>query len=142
MVCPASGARVLLGPQSAVNPEWPITPALLREILRELDMEGFDLVVLDVSPDLSPLTTAALSACDDVFVVIVPTAGGVQDAYRSTEALRRLGLRHPLRYTPHPPRAGKRSGRADGGPRWTACRRYPRRRFGRHRGECASPRRA
>jgi MinD-like ATPase involved in chromosome partitioning or flagellar assembly len=98
MVCHASGARVLLGPQRAVNPEWPVTPALLREILRELDLEGFDLVVLDVSPELSPLNTTALCSCDDVFVVVVPTAGGVQDAYRSTEALRRLGLRHQLRY--------------------------------------------
>jgi MinD-like ATPase involved in chromosome partitioning or flagellar assembly len=98
MVTHASGARVLLGPQSAVNPEWPVTPALLREVLRELDMEGFDLVVLDVCPELNPLTTAAICACDDVFVVIVPTAGGVHDAYRSTEALRRLGLRHQLRY--------------------------------------------
>ena len=98
MVAHASGAHVLLGPQRTVNPEWPITPALLREVLRELDMEGFDLVVLDVSPELSPLNTTALCACDDVFVVVVPTAGGVQDAYRSTEALRRLGLRHQLRY--------------------------------------------
>ena len=98
MITHASGARVLLGAQRAVNPEWPITPALLREVLRELDMDGFDLVVLDVSPELSPLNTAALCACDDVFVVVVPTAGGVQDAYRSTEALRRLGLRQQLRY--------------------------------------------
>jgi MinD-like ATPase involved in chromosome partitioning or flagellar assembly len=98
MVTHASGARLLLGPQRAVSPEWPVTPALLREVLRELDMEGFDLVVLDVSPELSPLNTTAISACDDVFVVVVPTAGGVQDAYRSTEALRRLGLRHQLRY--------------------------------------------
>jgi MinD-like ATPase involved in chromosome partitioning or flagellar assembly len=106
MITHASGARVLLGPQRAVNPEWPVTPALLREVFRELDMEGFDLVVLDVSPDLSPLTTAALSACDDVFVVVVPTAGGVQDAYRSTEALRRLGLRHQLRYIVNRSRPG------------------------------------
>ncbi len=98
MITHASGARVLLGAQRAVNPEWPITPALLREVLRELDMDGFDLVVLDVSPELSPVNTAALCACDDVFVVVVPTAGGVQDAYRSTEALRRLGLRQQLRY--------------------------------------------
>jgi MinD-like ATPase involved in chromosome partitioning or flagellar assembly len=102
----ASGARVLLGSQRAVNPEWPVTPALVREVLRELDMEGFDLVVLDVSPELSPLTTTALCACDDVFVVVVPTAGGVQDAYRSTEALRRLGLRHQLRYIVNRSRAG------------------------------------
>lgn len=98
MITHSSGARVLLGAQRAVNPEWPITPALLREVLRELDMEGFDLVILDVSPELSPVNTAALCACDDVFVVVVPTAGGVQDAYRSTEALRRLGLRQQLRY--------------------------------------------
>jgi MinD-like ATPase involved in chromosome partitioning or flagellar assembly len=106
MIIHASGARVLLGPQRAVNPEWPVTPALLREVLRELDMESFDLVVLDVSPELSPLTTAALCACDDVFVVVVPTAGGVQDAYRSTEALRRLGLRHQLRYIVNRSRPG------------------------------------
>jgi MinD-like ATPase involved in chromosome partitioning or flagellar assembly len=98
MVTHSSGARVLLGPQSAVNPEWPVTPALVREVLRELDMEGFDLVVLDVCPALNPLTTTAICACDDVFVVVVPTAGGVHDAYRSTEALRHLGLRHQLRY--------------------------------------------
>jgi MinD-like ATPase involved in chromosome partitioning or flagellar assembly len=106
MITHASGALVLLGPRRAVNPEWPVTPALLREVLRELDMDGFDLVVLDVSPDLSPLTTAALTACDDVFVVVVPTAGGVQDAYRSTEALRRLGLRHQLRYIVNRSRPG------------------------------------
>jgi|HubBroStandDraft_6_1064221.scaffolds.fasta_scaffold00147_16 MinD-like ATPase involved in chromosome partitioning or flagellar assembly len=98
MATHSSGARLLLGPQRAVNPEWPVTPALLREVLRELDMEAFDLVVLDVSPELSQLNTTAICACDDVFVVVVPTAGGVQDAYRSTEALRRLGLRHQLRY--------------------------------------------
>jgi MinD-like ATPase involved in chromosome partitioning or flagellar assembly len=106
MVSHASGARVLLGPQSAVNPEWPVTPALLREVLRELDMESFDLVVLDVGPELNPLTTTALCACDDVFVVVVPTAGGVHDAYRSTEALRRLGLRHQLRYIVNRSRPG------------------------------------
>jgi MinD-like ATPase involved in chromosome partitioning or flagellar assembly len=106
MVTHASGAHVLLGPQRAVNPEWPVTPALLREVLRELDMEAFDLAVLDISPDLSPLNIAALGACDDVFVVVVPTAGGVQDAYRSTEALRRLGLRHQLRYIVNRSRPG------------------------------------
>jgi MinD-like ATPase involved in chromosome partitioning or flagellar assembly len=106
MVTHASGARVLLGPQRAVNPEWPITPALLREVLRELDMESFDLVVLDVSPELSSLNTTAICACDDAFVVVVPTAGGVQDAYRSTEALRRLGLRQQLRYIVNRSRPG------------------------------------
>ena len=40
----------------------------------------------------------ALEVTQDVFVVLTPTAGGIQDAYRSTQALRRLGLRHRLRY--------------------------------------------
>jgi MinD-like ATPase involved in chromosome partitioning or flagellar assembly len=106
MVTHASGARILLGPQRAVHPEWPVTPALLREALRELDMEGFDIVVLDVSTELSPLTTTAICTCDEVFIVVVPTAGGVQDAYRSTEALRRLGLRHQLRYIVNRSRPG------------------------------------
>jgi MinD-like ATPase involved in chromosome partitioning or flagellar assembly len=106
MITHASGARVLLGPQRTVHPEWPVTPALLREMLRELDMDGFDLVVLDVSPEMSSVTTTALCACDDVFIVVVPTAGGVQDAYRSTEALRRLGLRHQLRYIVNRSRPG------------------------------------
>jgi MinD-like ATPase involved in chromosome partitioning or flagellar assembly len=106
MITHTSGAHVLLGPQRAVNPEWPVTPALLREVLRELDMEAFDLVVVDISPELSPLNITVLSACDDVFVVVVPTAGGVQDAYRSTEALRRLGLRHQLRYIVNRSRPG------------------------------------
>ena len=106
MIGHASGARILLGPQRAVHPEWPVTPALLREALRELDMEGFDIVVLDVCAELNPLTTTALCACDDVFIVVVPTAGGVQDAYRSTEALRRLGLRHQLRYIVNRSRPG------------------------------------
>jgi MinD-like ATPase involved in chromosome partitioning or flagellar assembly len=114
MVRHASGARVLLGPQSVVNPEWPVTPALLREVLRELDMEGFDLVVLDICPELNPLTTTAICACDDVFVVVVPTAGGVHDAYRSTEALRRLGLRHQLRYIINRSRASTDLGEAMG----------------------------
>ena len=106
MVSHASGARVLLGPQRVVHPEWPVTPALLREALRELDMEGFDIVVLDVSTGMNLLTTTAICACDDVFIVVVPTAGGVQDAYRSTEALRRLGLRQQLRYIVNRSRAG------------------------------------
>ena len=140
MVTHSSGARVLLGPQRAVNPEWPITPALLREVLRELDMEGFDLVVLDVSPELSPLNTTALCACDDVFVVVVPTAGGVQDAYRSTEALRRLGLRHQLRYIVNRsrPETDLSEPMADLGGQLIA--RDPGRRVGGHRGEHPQPR--
>jgi MinD-like ATPase involved in chromosome partitioning or flagellar assembly len=98
MVVHRSGAHVLPGPSRPVAAEWPVTTPLLREILRELDMEGFDSVIMDVSPELNQMTCAALTAADDVFVVLTPTAGGVHDAYRTTESLRKMGLRHQLRY--------------------------------------------
>jgi len=93
-----SGAHVLVGLPGLANPDWPITAPLLRELLRDLDIEGFDFVVMDVSPELCAVTRAALNSSDDVFVVVVPTASGVQDAYRTTEQLRHVGLRHQLRY--------------------------------------------
>jgi MinD-like ATPase involved in chromosome partitioning or flagellar assembly len=64
----------------------------------ELERRGCDTIVLDVAGDLSALTRWALQSSHDIFVVVTPTAGGVLDAYRSTEALRRLGLRDRLRY--------------------------------------------
>jgi len=64
----------------------------------DLERRGCDTVVLDVSGDLSALTRWALRNAHDIFVVVTPTGGGVLDAYRSTEALRRLGLRDRLRY--------------------------------------------
>jgi MinD-like ATPase involved in chromosome partitioning or flagellar assembly len=98
MVRHRSGVHVLLGPAAPLASEWPVNPALLREVLRELDIEGFDVVIMDLSPELSPLTTAALTSADDVLVLLTPTAGGIHDAYRTTESLRGLGLRHSLRY--------------------------------------------
>ena len=98
MVRHRSGVFVLLGAAAPLSSEWPVNPSLLREMLRELDIEGFDVVIMDLSPDLSPLTTAALACADDVFVLLTPTAGGIHDAYRTTESLRKLGLRHSLRY--------------------------------------------
>lgn len=94
----SSGARVLLGPARPASPGWPVTPAVLREVLRELDLAGAEQVVVDVAPELNDLTRAALRAADQVLVVVVPTASGIQDAYRTTEQLRRLGLRQRLGY--------------------------------------------
>jgi pilus assembly protein CpaE len=105
MVRHGSGAWVLLGPSAPVVSDWPVNPSLLREVLRELDIEGFDVVVMDLTPGLSPLTSAALTSADEVFVVLTPTAGGIQDAYRTTESLRRLGFRHQLRYVVNRARA-------------------------------------
>ncbi len=88
------GLRLLLGSPRPSASAWPLNAALVREVLRELDLEGFDVVVVDVAAEPSALTTAVLASADDVFVVVNPTAGGVQDAYRTTETLRRLGVRH------------------------------------------------
>jgi MinD-like ATPase involved in chromosome partitioning or flagellar assembly len=70
----------------------------LAAAVDDLERRGCDTIVLDVAGDLSALTRWALQSTHDIFVVLTPTAGGVHDAYRSTEALRRLGLRHRLRY--------------------------------------------
>jgi MinD-like ATPase involved in chromosome partitioning or flagellar assembly len=70
----------------------------LAAAVDDLERRGCDTIVLDVAGDLSALTRWALQCAHDIFVVVTPTAGGVHDAYRSTEALRRLGLRRQLRY--------------------------------------------
>lgn len=93
-----TGLRVLLGPARSTNPDWPVNPLVLREVLRELDLSGASVVVVDVAPEMNSLTVAALRAADDIYVVVVPTATGIQDAYRTTEQLRRIGLRDHLRY--------------------------------------------
>ena len=98
LVTHATGLRLLLGPSRATNPDWPVTPLVLREVWRELDLAGASVVVIDVAPEMNHLTVAALRAADDIYVVIVPTATGIHDAYRTTEQLRRLGLRDRLRY--------------------------------------------
>lgn len=93
-----TGLRVLLGPPRSTNPDWPVKPAVLREVLRELDLSGASVVIVDVAPEMNSITVAALRAADDIYVVVVPTATGIHDAYRTTEQLRRLGLRDRLRY--------------------------------------------
>ena len=93
-----TGLRVLLGPSRSTNAEWPVNPPVLREVLRELDLSGASVVVVDVAPEMNSLTIAALRAADDIYVVVVPTATGIHDLYRTTEQLRRLGLRDRLRY--------------------------------------------
>jgi MinD-like ATPase involved in chromosome partitioning or flagellar assembly len=99
MVRHRSGARVLLGPPKPVaSGPAALEPARVAEIVHQLERDGAHFVVIDVGADLGAVTTWVLSAVHDVFVVITPTASGVQDAYRSTEALRRLGLGHKLRY--------------------------------------------
>ena len=106
MITHSSGVHVLLGTSDPTSSDWPLNEDLAREVLRELDMEGIDVVITDVSAHLSPLTRAVISSADDVFVVLNATAAGVQDAYRTTEALRRIGVRRQLRYLLNRARTG------------------------------------
>lgn len=92
-----SGARVLLGPPRAAS-GTPLEPARVAELLHLLDREGTDLVVIDVAPDLGAVATVVLGAVDTIHVVLTPSARGIQDAYRSTEALRRMGLGAKIAY--------------------------------------------
>jgi MinD-like ATPase involved in chromosome partitioning or flagellar assembly len=99
MVRHASGVRALLGmPKPIASGPGALEPARVAEIVHHLERDGAQFVVLDVAADLGAVTTWVLSAVHDIFVVITPTATGVQDAYRTTAALRRLGLGHKLRY--------------------------------------------
>ena len=99
MVRHSSGLRVLLGPPKPVaSGPTALEPARVAEIVHRLERDGTQFTLIDVAADLGAVTTWVLSAVHDIFVVITPTAGGVQDAYRTTEALRRLGAGHKLRY--------------------------------------------
>ncbi len=73
-------------------------PAHLGRLVAALEQEGCETILLDTPAGLGPVTRWALEAAHDVVVVLTATAGGLQDAYRSTEALRRLGLGRKLRY--------------------------------------------
>ncbi len=95
-----TGLRVLPGP-AGVPVGWlddRQLPARLSWLLGEVERQGCEVIVLDVPAGLGRVTRWALDAAHDVFVVLTPTAGGVQDAYRSTEALRRLGHARKIRH--------------------------------------------
>jgi MinD-like ATPase involved in chromosome partitioning or flagellar assembly len=99
MVVHHSGLRALLGPPKPLTAATTtLEPARVAEIVHRLESDGTHFLVCDLSADLGAVTTWTLSAMHDIYVVIRPTASGVQDAYRSTEALRRLGLGPKLRY--------------------------------------------
>jgi MinD-like ATPase involved in chromosome partitioning or flagellar assembly len=104
-----TGLRVLPGPSRLLPVGWSDRPDLVDGVaaaVGEIERRGCDTLVLDVRGDLDPLTRWALESAHDIFIVLTPTAGGAHDAYRSTEALRGLGLRHRLRYVVNRGRRG------------------------------------
>ena len=106
MVTHGSGARALLGPPKPLTGGTAVEPARVAEIVHRLECDGTHFILFDVGADLGAVTTWVLSAAHDIYVVLTPTASGVQDAYRSTEALRRLGLGSKLRYVVNRARPG------------------------------------
>ncbi|MGI8848485.1 MAG: hypothetical protein ACR2GX_09555 [Candidatus Dormibacteria bacterium] len=99
MVTHSSGVRALLGPQKPMSTVGSaLTPAHVADIVHELERQGTQFIIFDIAADLGDISQWVLNAVHDIFVVITPTASGIQDAYRSTEALRRMGLRHKLGY--------------------------------------------
>jgi MinD-like ATPase involved in chromosome partitioning or flagellar assembly len=106
MVTHPSGLRALLGPPKPLAQAATVEPARVAEIVHRLECDGTHFLVVDVGADLGAVTTWVLSAVHDIYVVLTPTASGVQDAYRSTEALRRLGLGSKLRYVVNRARPG------------------------------------
>jgi MinD-like ATPase involved in chromosome partitioning or flagellar assembly len=106
MVIHPSGARALLGPPKPLGQGAVVEPARVAEIVHRLECDGTHFLIADVGADLGAVTTWVLSNAHDIYVVLTPTASGVQDAYRSTEALRRLGLGGKLRYVVNRARPG------------------------------------
>lgn len=106
MVTHPSGARALLGPPKPLTSGAAVEPARVAEIVHRLECDGTHFLIFDVGADLGAVTTWVLSNVHDIYVVLTPTASGVQDAYRSTEALRRLGLGGKLRYVVNRARPG------------------------------------
>jgi len=93
------GIRALLGPPKPLSVTGrTLETERLTGIIRQLERDGTQFIVVDLAADLGPVTTTVLDQVHDIYVVIRAAATGVQDAYRTTEALRRLGFGHKLRY--------------------------------------------
>jgi MinD-like ATPase involved in chromosome partitioning or flagellar assembly len=92
----ASGLTVL----AAAAPDLPSAAAAAawaRASLAQAE-ERAGTVVVDIDCDLGEPCLTVLDRCDQVVVTLTASAGGALDAYRSTAALRRLGVRDRLAY--------------------------------------------
>ena len=67
--------------------------AWTAELLNECARAGASLVIVDIDPDLGDLALEVLRRAHRVHVTVTGSACGLLDAYRSTAALRRLGIR-------------------------------------------------
>jgi MinD-like ATPase involved in chromosome partitioning or flagellar assembly len=97
LVTHACGLAVHTG-GGLTQPSEAAAAAALSALVDAAERGGADLILADIDCDLTPLCVAVLRRCDRVHVTLTASATGVLDAYRSTAALRRLGLRDRLDY--------------------------------------------
>lgn len=90
-----SDLLVLPGPGSP-RPPGVLTAERVTAVVTEAEDEGADVVMFDITCDLSPACRHILDISDDIVVVVEASAAGLLDAYRSTVVLRRMGLRDRL----------------------------------------------
>lgn len=95
-----SGLRVVLGPPRAIasGESRSLATQRIAQLLSHLDEQNYHFVFIDMSSEISDLTTYLLEAAHLIYYVITPTATGVQDTYRGVETLRRMGHRRKLRF--------------------------------------------
>jgi MinD-like ATPase involved in chromosome partitioning or flagellar assembly len=96
-----SGVEVFPGPPRPVSRNGAGRadgPLRVAPLLAGLERRGCDVAVIDIPAGLGSISRRVLESADEIFVVLTETAGGVHDAYRSTAALRELGLGNRLRY--------------------------------------------
>ena len=112
-----SGLEVFPGPPRPVALGWSEQAdraVRLAALLTRLERRGYDVIVLDIPAGLDSISRSVLESADDIFIVLTPTAGGVHDAYRSTAALRVLGVGHGVRYVVNRSRGAPCPGRHGG----------------------------
>lgn len=92
LVTHSSGLLVFPGPVEHL-PCASAAGAWLAELLGECGQAGARQVIVDIDPDLGDLSLEVLRRAHRVHVTVTASAGGLLDAYRSTAALRQLGIR-------------------------------------------------
>jgi MinD-like ATPase involved in chromosome partitioning or flagellar assembly len=93
------GSGLLVHPGGGAPPATDAAAtATVSTLVDAAERAGAELIVADIDCDMAGLCTAVLRRCDRVHVTLTASATGVLDAYRSTAALRRLGLRDRVDY--------------------------------------------
>jgi MinD-like ATPase involved in chromosome partitioning or flagellar assembly len=88
----------LLVAPGTTHPWRPVTLETVQAAVAVAEAVGADVTVLDVGCKPGETCSAVMRLCDNIVVVVEPTAAGILDAYRSTDVLRALGLRERLLY--------------------------------------------